>query len=179
MLIATLNGRPVMIGTKLDYVDPAKKEMWGDNYLTVTAVGPHIGVDYVGNAGEIQGNISLKELPNVFKHHKEIKTETGNVKTYSLGFIADLLSIPDGRLDAALDELKIGLRTMRLGLTAMAESISDDLNVRFEPEDFQVLAFNRLPKITWTDDGKNETILNVGQESLTVQMKSDPMKNDS
>lgn len=169
MNIVMLNGRPVMRGTKLDYVDAEKKKMWGDDYLTVTDVGPHLGVDYVGNAGEIHGNITLRELPNVFKHYEEVSTETDGIRTFAFSHISDLLTVPNELLDTCLDELKIALRTVRLGVTAQAEQISDDLRCKFAPEDFQVLARRMLPVLVWQDDGKNKTQVNISGESMTVE----------
>lgn len=169
MNIIMLNGRPVMRGTKLDYVDAQKKEMWGDDYLTVTEVGPHLGVDYIGNGGEIHGNISLRELPNVFKHYEGIQTETNDIRTFSFSHISDLLSVPDELLDACLDEMKLAIRTVRLGVVAQAEQISDDLHCKFERDDLQVLARHMLPVLVWQDDGKNKSQVNIGGASMTVE----------
>ena len=173
MNIVMLNGRPVMRGTKLDYVDPQKKQMWGDDFLTVTNVGSHLGVEYVGNAGEIDGLVTLKDLPLLFKHHEEVSTETDGVRTFGFSHISDLLAVPDELLDSCLDELKLALRTVRLGVTAQAESIGDDLRCKFAPEDFQVLARHMLPVLVWQNDGKNKTQLNInGKEALTAEVKT-------
>lgn len=157
----TLNGRPVQRGTKLQYLDPESREMWGDESLTVTDVSGSF-IEYVGDAGEVEGRISVKELPNCFKHYDEEKT----AGVYTLSQIADLLLIPDDRLDACLDGLKDAIRTVRVATTAALAVAQENNNVVFSENDKQLLLRETLPHIVWCDDDQHTNDVNINGQAV-------------
>ena len=170
----TLNGRPVQRGTKLQYLDPESREMWGDESLTVTDVSGSF-IEYVGDAGEVEGRISVKELPNCFKHYDEEKT----AGVYTLSQIADLLLIPDDRLDACLDGLKDAIRAVRVASTTAMAIAQEKHNVVFSENDKQLLLRETLPHIVWCDDDQhtNEVHIN-GQAVLSTTRINDAVEHE-
>lgn len=161
----TLNGRPVFAGTKLTYIDQDHNEMWGDDYIVVTEISGS-SLEYEGNAGEVSGTISIKQLPNVFKHYEE-KEEVSNV--YELAYIADLMSIPDDRLDECLDDLKGAIRTLRLGVVTATINEEETNNSKFNDADRKLYARQLFPNIQWVDDGKQTNeIRSEGETVLKI-----------
>lgn len=157
----TLNGRPVLVDTKLQYIDPESREVWGDEFLTVTDVTGS-SIEYIGSAGEVEGRISVRELPNCFKHYDEPKA----AGVYTLSQIADLLTVPDDRLDACLDGLKDAIRTVRVAATAALIVAQENNNIVFSESDKQLFLREALPHIVWNDNDKNTNEVQYNGEAI-------------
>lgn len=161
----TLNGRPIFTGSKLAYKDQEMKEMWGDDYLIVTGITKN-ALTYEGSAGEVSGTVSAKELPNTFVHYEEEQSKSNE---YVIAHIADLITIPDDRLNACLDGLKDSIRAVRLGITAAIVSAEEQQNLKFTDEDKKLFVRELFGSVTWIDDGEDtQEVRQNGETILTV-----------
>jgi hypothetical protein len=175
MNIAILNGRPVMVGTKLEYLDQARKEMWGDDYVVVTRLWENGRIEYEGNGGEVEGATRESELAKNFQHYNQVNPTPNE---YAITCIADFLSIPDDKLDACFEELKLAIRSSRAVSAATIAEYEEIGKMTFTDQDKKVLWRAQLPVIVWQDNGKNTTdVLMNGRHVMTAQMSEqfDPM----
>lgn len=169
MNVAKLNGRPVMVGTKLEFLEEDRKGMWGDDYLIVTRVSDNGNIEYVGNGGEVDGQVRESELRFTFKHLEVVKS---NENEYTLAAISDFLTIPNDKLDACFEELKLAIRSLRATMAATIAEYEELGGMKFTDQDKKVLWASMLPKLVWLDNGQNKTDVKMnGEQVMSVASK--------
>ncbi|MET0979795.1 MAG: hypothetical protein ABWX90_00900 [Candidatus Saccharimonadales bacterium] len=174
MNVAVLNGRPVMVGTKLKYKEECG-DMCNDSHVVVTNLTENGFVSY-NYGGEIDGQVRENELANTFEHLEEVNL---NQNEYQLSSITDLLMIPDDRLEICLHELLLAVRTNRTVMAATIAEYEQFGSMKFTPQDVRVLWNLQMPSIRWQDNGENKSEVNMnGTSILSVKIVTpevDPM----
>lgn len=162
-----LNGKPVEIGTLLEYLpeiedDPASLL---PDHVTVTHIGPTL-IEYEGIG--VEGEIKISELNNRFAHYEPREKPP----EYIIGHITDLLQIPPERLNIALDELKTVLPMLRVTLIAAKEARDQGTAVpKLTEEQEQSLVRLMFPVIRWIDDSNSDFRLRDKNKNDLMKVK--------